>query len=200
MAKLDIISGNDQNKSYEVKPKTVIGRLANNTIAINDTKSSRQNSLVFVKEGLYYIRDLKSRNGTVVNGEKLQKTQQLLSGDRIKIGNTVFVFSEEDDPDVTKDLASVKSSLASSPPKKISKAVSHKEIEPRRSSESVLQKGIREASAAVKKKPAHKEVPKTISINKKLESLDRSSVIVIIIVFTCILFMVARWLTLNLIS
>ena len=191
MAKLDIISGNNQNTSYKIQQKTTIGRLANNTIAIDDTKSSRQNSLVFIKDGLYYIRDLKSRNGTIVNGEKIQKSQQLFAGDRIKVGNTIFLFSTEDDPDVTRDLASVKSELASTPPPA-----------PTQAPESDLQKGIREASSSVKKRTRRRNTQKYTrpNINQKLESMNRTHVMIAIVVIMCILFVVSRWLTLNFIS
>ncbi|BBM83702.1 FHA domain-containing protein [Candidatus Uabimicrobium amorphum] len=190
MAKLDIISGNNQNTSYKVQQKTTIGRLANNTIAIDDTKSSRQNSLVFIKDGLYYIRDLKSRNGTIVNGEKIENIQQLFAGDRIKVGNTIFIFSEEDDPDVTRDLASVKNELSPSPTKTP------------KTQESDLQKGIREASSSVKKRTRRRKSQKYTrpSINQKLESMNRTHVIIAIVVIMCVLFVVSRWLTLNFIS
>ena len=199
MAKLDIISGSNQNTSYKIQPKTTIGRLANNTIAIDDTKSSRQNSLVFIKDGLYYVRDLKSRNGTIVNGEKIQSTQQLVAGDRIKVGNTIFLFSTEDDPDVTRDLASVKNELAPNPLPATNPVSTPKTT---KAPESDLQKGIREASSSVKKRARRRSSQKYTrpSINQKLESMNRTHVMIAIAIIMCILFVVSRWLTLNFIS
>jgi hypothetical protein len=41
--------------------------------------------------GLWYIEDLGSTNGTLLNGLRIHATQRLKKGDKIKIGHTVMI-------------------------------------------------------------------------------------------------------------
>lgn len=51
---------------------------------------SRRHCVIFVKDGDVYARDLKSRNGTVVNDELIEGDRKLRSEDRIQLGPLAF--------------------------------------------------------------------------------------------------------------
>src|SRR5271165_1387534 len=73
-----------------------LGRDPTNTVPVVDPSVSRRHcSLRREEDGRYQIRDLDSRNGTVVNGLAV-KEQWLRHGDEIAIGDSVFVFLLED--------------------------------------------------------------------------------------------------------
>lgn len=70
---------------------TVVGREGADIVATDDTLSA-QHFEVQNREGEFFVRDLASTNGTRVNGELLNSTVRLRSGDRIEAGQTTFVF------------------------------------------------------------------------------------------------------------
>ena len=56
----------------------------------NSDMVSRRHCMISVAEGRATIRDLGSRNGTIVNGEKISGEHELRTGDKIKIGPLEF--------------------------------------------------------------------------------------------------------------
>ena len=70
---------------------TTIGRSHDNTVEIDDVSSSRLHCQIERKDGGYEIVDLKSRNGTVVNGVLVLR-KELRPGDCIEIGKTQVFF------------------------------------------------------------------------------------------------------------
>jgi transcriptional regulator with GAF, ATPase, and Fis domain len=72
--------------------ETVIGRDVAATVCINSRSASRRHCVVRRDGDQYLIRDLGSRNGTLVNG--LPVTECLLRhGDRIAVSDSLFVFA-----------------------------------------------------------------------------------------------------------
>ena len=77
--------------------EAALGRDPTNTVPVVDPSVSRKHCLLRRDEdGRYQIRDLESRNGTVVNGLTV-KQQWLRHGDEIAIGDSVFVFLLEEE-------------------------------------------------------------------------------------------------------
>jgi transcriptional regulator with GAF, ATPase, and Fis domain len=72
-----------------------IGREASNTVAVTDPSVSRRHCIVREQDGKFQVRDLGSRNGTQVNGDKAQE-QWLKHGDEIAAGDSSFLFLLED--------------------------------------------------------------------------------------------------------
>src|SRR5688572_12926004 len=72
---------------------TSIGRQPGNSIVINDPDISRRHCVIERWEGRYQISDLDSRNGTVVNGKRVQRLE-LKDGDLITLGGAVARFIE----------------------------------------------------------------------------------------------------------
>jgi transcriptional regulator with GAF, ATPase, and Fis domain len=72
--------------------EAVLGREPANAVAVADTSVSRKHCLLRRNEdGRFQIKDLDSRNGTLVNGRAV-KEQWLRHGDEIATGDSVFLF------------------------------------------------------------------------------------------------------------
>jgi serine/threonine protein kinase/outer membrane protein assembly factor BamD (BamD/ComL family) len=70
------------------KSRVVIGRRTANEVPILDPKSSRDHAEVLCHGGRFVLRDLKSRNGTFMNGERVLADEEIEYGDKITIGDT----------------------------------------------------------------------------------------------------------------
>ena len=77
-----------------------IGRSEHSTVVLDgDGRVSRNHALVQRMEtGGYYLSDLGSRNGTVLNGRQVVNPTVLRSGDVIRLGGYELVFIQEQDP------------------------------------------------------------------------------------------------------
>lgn len=74
-----------------------IGRNPDSDIVLIDDRASRIHAGLRLWDGEYYLKDLKSRNGTFVNGRRIEVTT-LKPGDELKIGQTVILFEDENSP------------------------------------------------------------------------------------------------------
>jgi predicted component of type VI protein secretion system len=68
-----------------------IGRSSDADLVILDEKASRIHCGIRRWDGDFFIKDLKSRNGTFVNGERIELVK-LNHGDRIRVGSVLFSF------------------------------------------------------------------------------------------------------------
>ncbi len=92
-ATLLVIQGIDQGVRFEVGAAGIgLGRGAQNTIRIHDTEVSRTHARLQPIDGRFVLEDLKSSNGTYVNGQAIG-SRDLTDGDQIQIGRTVMLFS-----------------------------------------------------------------------------------------------------------
>ena len=82
--------GPDQRR-VAVGSSLIVGRSGDNGLVIKDTAASRRHLEILSSGGGYVCRDLNSRNGTIVNGDRT-KVWELKDGDRILIGETLLRF------------------------------------------------------------------------------------------------------------
>jgi pSer/pThr/pTyr-binding forkhead associated (FHA) protein len=69
-----------------------IGRGREATVQISyDAQVSRQHCTVFRRDGRFYVKDLGSTCGTLVNGERIVE-RRLLGGERLHVGSAGFFF------------------------------------------------------------------------------------------------------------
>ena len=73
-----------------------VGRETSNGIAVTDPSVSRKHCVVRNEHGIFQVRDLGSRNGTLVNGDAVQE-RGLKHGDEIATGDSSFLFLLEDE-------------------------------------------------------------------------------------------------------
>ncbi len=77
--------------------ETTIGRSPDCHITIEDPLVSREHARLILADGEASVADLGSRNGTLVNGERITGLRALRDGDRIRIGTQEFVLSRLSD-------------------------------------------------------------------------------------------------------
>jgi pSer/pThr/pTyr-binding forkhead associated (FHA) protein len=76
------------------KRRTVIGRSKDCDIQLPDPNVSRRHAELRQEGTAYWLVDLDSTNGVVVNGRRLKRAK-LETGDRITMGSTELVFARE---------------------------------------------------------------------------------------------------------
>lgn len=92
---LMITDGPMQGHRFAIKSSDaiVIGRGADASVHIPyDPFCSRTHARIFCKDQEFYLEDLKSTNGTFLNGEKIEAPASLKNNDKLKLGNTEAVF------------------------------------------------------------------------------------------------------------
>jgi ABC-type multidrug transport system ATPase subunit/pSer/pThr/pTyr-binding forkhead associated (FHA) protein len=72
-----------------------IGRAADNDLRVDDPRASRYHAVIERVGMRYRIRDLRSHNGTFVNGGRVEKEQFIAEGDELQIASTKFDFAED---------------------------------------------------------------------------------------------------------
>lgn len=95
MASLFVIRGRDQGKHFQLTNSvTRLGRESTNDIQLLDNEASRGHAEVRSNftSGRHELVDLGSSNGTHVNSKRIER-RELVSGDRIEIGNTLLIFT-----------------------------------------------------------------------------------------------------------
>jgi len=90
--KLVVITGPRRGEIFAlVDTQVSIGRERGNTIALNDPSMSRRHCLIHREGFQFKVRDLESSNGTFVNDIPV-KERVILHSDRIRTGDTAFLF------------------------------------------------------------------------------------------------------------
>lgn len=77
----------------------LVGRDAANALAVRDEAVSGRHAELWTEGGGAFLRDLRSRNGTFVNGERVNGTVKLSDGDLVRLGPTfeLWVRGHADD-------------------------------------------------------------------------------------------------------
>lgn len=91
-ASLLLIEGDLDESEFILGENTSIGRSPSNDICLKESKVSRQHAAINVRNGHYVMIDLKSSNGILVNGRKVEEAY-LQDGDIITVGSFKFQFN-----------------------------------------------------------------------------------------------------------
>jgi DNA-binding winged helix-turn-helix (wHTH) protein len=75
-----------------VEGENVLGRDPDVAVWIDLNSVSRHHARVIVTDEVALLEDLGSRNGTLVNGERISSPRPLSNGDRIKVGAASLVY------------------------------------------------------------------------------------------------------------
>ena len=73
-----------------LRAANAIGRDAGNDIALQDEAASARHATLEAEDGSWWIEDLGSTNGTLVNGVRIEKRERLRPGDEIGIGRVLM--------------------------------------------------------------------------------------------------------------
>ena len=75
---------------FHLAPRTSIGRAEDNDILLVDDCVSSHHAEVVFRDGHWWLQDLASRNGTLLNGEVIEGAVVLRHGDVIGVGNVAL--------------------------------------------------------------------------------------------------------------
>ncbi len=99
MAFLELKSGPRSGERIPLRTgRVVIGRHPGCDIVIDTSAVSRQHAAIAIEDGLATVEDLRSRNGTLLNGRPLASPHLLVDGDQVQICEQVLVFVSADRP------------------------------------------------------------------------------------------------------
>lgn len=81
---------------YLLGGSVTLGRSSKNDIVIKDKFVSKNHLNITERNGIFYLEDLNSANGTYLNGEKVDAGTliELQNGDKIGVGFIQFIFVE----------------------------------------------------------------------------------------------------------
>ena len=99
---LRLINGEEQLQKVTVGgEKIILGRSPTADIVIDNPNISLNHAKIVKENGIYYIYDLNSTNGTFVNDKRITQKEIVNDGDKITLGLYSFVFQEEEDKNLT---------------------------------------------------------------------------------------------------
>jgi serine phosphatase RsbU (regulator of sigma subunit)/pSer/pThr/pTyr-binding forkhead associated (FHA) protein len=94
-------AGGTRERYPLAKPRVTVGRSRESDIFLPDQWLSRHHAAIEERNDGYWVSDLKSKNGTLLNGEPINEWRRLRPGDVITLGEHTLTFcaepSEEED-------------------------------------------------------------------------------------------------------
>ncbi len=92
-----VLYGFDRGRTILIRaPSMTLGRDERNDIVLRDPAVSSRHARICFDGRKILIEDLQSRNGTRVNGEKIQTVSELKDEYLVKVGNTLLRVIEPD--------------------------------------------------------------------------------------------------------
>jgi serine phosphatase RsbU (regulator of sigma subunit)/pSer/pThr/pTyr-binding forkhead associated (FHA) protein len=102
MAEITIQVGDGSRHRFPLdKERVTIGRSRESDILLPDQWLSRHHAEIRRQGDGFFLLDMGSKNGTLLNGERVEELRRLRQGDVITIGEHVLVFSADDDDEET---------------------------------------------------------------------------------------------------
>ncbi len=90
---LVVQSGTDRGRRFALRSgRTSVGRGVDNDVVLTDIAVSRKHLTIEFDGASYFLNDLGSGNGTMVNNRDEDGSFRLGHGDKLELGNTVLVF------------------------------------------------------------------------------------------------------------
>jgi len=90
---LTVVEGASPGKEHFFEDTITIGRVEGCGIILVEPGISREHARVVNDQGVYILEDLKSANGTRLNGEQISEGEVLRDGDYITLSGTTLQFS-----------------------------------------------------------------------------------------------------------
>lgn len=93
MATLTVIQGPQTGKQFEISGLvTEIGRSPECDVVLDVAAVSRRHAAILEERGVYFLKDHGSRNGTIINGQRVVDRAQLREGDQILVCDVLLQF------------------------------------------------------------------------------------------------------------
>ena len=90
---LQVIKGLNPGQQFPLEgERNILGRHPECDIVLDIGAVSRQHAQILCVASQFYVEDLKSRNGTFVNGEMIRGRHPLFDNDQVKICDLLFAF------------------------------------------------------------------------------------------------------------
>ena len=94
---LAVINGPDAGSVYRIeKPRVTIGRTGAD-LALNDSEISRAHAAVEIRDTTYLLEDLKSTNGTLVDGQRITGMTELQNQSEFQVGGSTLMLIVTED-------------------------------------------------------------------------------------------------------
>jgi adenylate cyclase len=111
MAKLIVTTADGNTQTFDLEERNTLGRHPEQSVQVLDRVVSKQHAEVLYYEDRFWLRDLGSRNGTFINGHRIDDPRALSDGDQIGMGSTRITYRESDDPTHSERDQSLKTSI-----------------------------------------------------------------------------------------
>src|SRR5512142_2770730 len=92
-------AGGTRERYPLAKEKVTIGRSRESDIFLPDQWLSRHHAAIEQRDGGYWVGDLRSKNGTLLNGEPVRDWRRLRPGDVITLGEHTLTFCAAAQPE-----------------------------------------------------------------------------------------------------
>ncbi|HET6276424.1 MAG TPA: FHA domain-containing protein [Candidatus Cybelea sp.] len=80
-------------RQAELRTPFELGRSSETAVVLRDPEVSRRHVRFDGQNGIVYVEDLKSRNGTFLNGRRIAEAIEIRQGDEIDVGTTRLVVT-----------------------------------------------------------------------------------------------------------
>lgn len=106
MLRLSVTTGSGEQVDHVVTTReAVIGRSSACSIVLHDASLSRRHARLYTATGRWMVEDLRSRNGTFVNGGRIAEPTPLAVGDTVTVGTCTITIHDRA-PAMAQQLAS----------------------------------------------------------------------------------------------
>jgi pSer/pThr/pTyr-binding forkhead associated (FHA) protein len=114
MPKLFVYPEKGAPYSFDLQDKKIgIGRSSGNEVCLPDSWCSSFHASIFPSARGYAVKDMGSKNGTRLNGERVSGERDLKRGDEIVIGSTHILFDRARTPKEASDSATLTNTVIS---------------------------------------------------------------------------------------
>ena len=111
MAQIVVTTADGRSETFSLSSRNTLGRHPEQSVQVLDRVVSKQHAEIIFRDDQFWLCDLGSRNGTFVNGNRVDRPYALLDGDQIGMGTTRIAFREQDEATQTDDDRNLQTSV-----------------------------------------------------------------------------------------
>src|SRR5262245_28245294 len=112
VAVLKVIKGSCPGQLVDLQgERMIMGRHPSCQIVLDNAAVSRNHAQILESHGTYFLEDLRSRNGTLLNGKKIQGRTEIRDGDEIRVCEVVLRFHQGAPPESKEEPTPVPAAL-----------------------------------------------------------------------------------------